>query len=209
MEKIDKLNRELLNSKKQLMFINIDNKEYALTKERSLIPVINKKDFLNSFRDDVFYKSVIKNDDIRINEKDLQLYEFYLNKYKDQLTAIKYNDEYYFGCVAVKTDKGFITSLRGKKCLWGYTYVESVNHKKHIINVIQEKASLNAPLLDYLFKNKKVKVIVHLHEFDDSFPSYDYAFPGTVRDSIRSNKTSFNIKYHGVIYLFDQEGNIL
>jgi hypothetical protein len=92
MEKIDKLYRELLNSKKQFMLINIDNKEYALTKERSVGPVINKKDFLNSFRDDVFYKSVIKNDDIRINDKDLQLYEFYLNKYKDQLTAIKYND---------------------------------------------------------------------------------------------------------------------
>ena len=58
-------------------------------------------------------------------------------------------------------------------------------------------------------KNRKVKAIVHLHEFDNKLPFYDYAFPGTLKDSVRDNTTSFNIMYHGVIYLFDKNGNIL
>ena len=121
-----------------------------------------------------------------------------------------YGDKYIFGSVAVKTYKGFITTIRGKENLNGYTIVSNVNHINHTLNVINLKATLNAPLLDYLFKNEKVKVIVHMnHEYDDQLPYYDYAFPGTVKDSIRNNKTSFNIKHHGLIYLFDKNGNLI
>ena len=121
-----------------------------------------------------------------------------------------YGDKYIFGSIAVKTDSGFITTIRGKENLNDYTIVYDVDHINHTLNVIDKKATLNAPLLDYLFKNEKVKVIVHInHEFDDKLPYYDYAFPGTVRDSTRNNKTSFNIKHHGVIYLFDKNGNLI
>lgn len=121
----------------------------------------------------------------------------------------KNNGKYYFGCIAVKTNYGFITTIRGKQNLDDYTIIESVDHDNHIINAINKKATLNAPLLDYLFKNDNVKAIVHVHEFDDHLPYCYYAFPGTVKDSIRDNHKSFNIMYHGVIYLFDKKGNIL
>ena len=170
---------------------------------------IAKKLIRKMFNDDIYYKTIIKNSNININEQDLNIYHTYINKFKGKLTEKIYNDKYYFGCVAVKTNKGFITTIRGKQNLDEYTVIENVDHKNHIVNAINKKATLNAPLLDYLFKNKNVKTIVHLHDFDDNLPYYDYAFPGTARDSIRDNVTSFNIKYHGVIYMFDKKGNIL
>ena len=206
---IDTLYSELLDKKEQFLFINCNNLKYALTKEKSLIPIKNIKSFLDSFKDDIYYKSIVKKDIINVDKNDLKLYKKYIEMFKRQLTEKKYNDKYYFGCVAVKTNNGFITTVRGKQNLSDYTFIESVNHKNHTINVINKKATLNAPLLDYLFKNEKVKIIVHLHEFDNTLPFYDYAFPGTVKDSIRDNTTSFNIDYHGIIYLFDKDGNVL
>ena len=206
---IDTLYSELLDKKEQFIFISCDNMKYALTKEKSLIPIKDKKTFLNIFKDDIYYKSIIKNYVININKKDLKLYRYYIQKFKKKLTEKKYNDKYYFGCVAVKTNNGFITTIRGKQNLNEYTLIENVDHKNHTISVINKKATLNAPLLDNLFTNNKVKTIVHLHKFNNNLPFYDYAFPGTERDSIRDNTTSFNIMYHGVIYLFNKNGDIL
>ena len=63
---------------------------------------------------------------------------------------------------------------------------------------------------DILFKNKDVKVIVHInHEFDNTLPYNDYALPGTARDSIRNNESSFNIKYHGLFYLINSKDEII
>lgn len=208
-EDIDTLYNELLDKKEQFIFISYDNLKYVLTKEKSLIPIEDTKAFLNNFKDDIYYNSTIKNDVININKKDLELYKHYIQKFKNQLAEKKYNDKYYFGCVAVKTNNGFITTIRGKQDLNEYTLVENVDHKNHTISVINKKATLNVPLLDNLFKNTKVKAIVHLHEFDNILPFYDYAFPGTVKDSVRNNTKSFNIMHHGVIYLFDKNGNIL
>ncbi len=206
---IDILYKKLLDNKEQFIFISYENHKYVLTKEKSLIPIEDEKKFLNIFKDDIFYKSIIKKDMIKINKQDLYLYKYYINKFKKELTKKRYDNKYYFGCVAVKTNNGFITTIRGKQDLNDYTLIENVNHEKHTIDVISKKATLNAPLLDILFNNNKVKTIVHLHEFDNNLPFYDYAFPGTQKDSIRDNRTSFNIKYHGVIYLFDKNGNIL
>lgn len=206
---IDILYSELLNKTYQFIILNFSNRKYVLTKERSIIEIDNEKIFLDNFNNDIYYKTIIKNRNININKKDLNIYNTYIDKFRNKLTKKRYNGKYYFGCIAVKTEKGFITTIRGKQNLSEYTLVEEVNHKSHTINVINKKATLNAPLLDYLFKNKKVKVIVHLHDFDNKLPYYDYAFPGTSRDSIRNNNTSFNIRYHGIIYMFDKKGNIL
>ena len=206
---IDNLYNELLNKKEQFLFVSCKGIKYVLTKEKSIIPINDTKTFLNSIKNDIYYKSIVKNCEINIDKKDLELYKNYIQKFNKQLTEKKYNDKYYFGCVAVKTNNGFITTIRGKRDLNEYTLVENVDHDNHIINVLNKKATLNAPLLDYIFKNRKVKAIVHLHEFDNKLPFYDYAFPGTLKDSVRNNTTSFNIMYHGVIYLFDKNGNIL
>ena len=206
---IDTLYNELLGKKEHFVFISYNNLKYALTKEFSLIPIKNTKTFINSFKDDIYYKSIIKSGEIYVDKNDLQLYKNYIQKFKKQLTEKKYNNKYYFGCIAVKTNNGFITTIRGKQDLNEYTLIEKIDHEHCTISVFNKKATLNAPLLDHLFKNEKVKAIVHLHNFDNNLPFYDYAFPGTIKDSIRANGKSFNIRYHGVIYLFDKNGNIL
>ncbi len=209
-EIIDIVYKELLQNKFQFMILKLlDESKYVLTKERSLFRIENEEEFLKEASKDIYYKTVISEEIIKINENDFKLYKYYIDKYKSKMMQKKYNDKYYFGCVAVKTDNGFITTTRGKENFEEYTIVKNVNHEEHIINVINRKASLNASLLDYLFKNPDVKAIVHLHDFDDTLPYYEYAFPGTVKDTIRDNKQSFNIRYHGLVYLFDRDGTMV
>ena len=207
---IDEVYKRLLQNKWNFVILDVNDVLHVLTKEKSLFNINNEQQFINSCEQDIFYKTIIENKNISINKNDLNIYIVYMQKYKDIMQKNIYGDKYIFGSVAVKTDKGFITTIRGKENLNEYTIVTNVNHKNHTLNVINVKATLNAPLLDYLFKNEKVKVIVHInHEYDDKLPYYDYAFPGTVKDSIRDNKTSFNVKYHGIIYLFDKNGNLI
>lgn len=207
-KKIDCIYEDLLDKKYQFMILNLNNKKYVLTKERSLFEIKDKHAFLDRIKRDVYYKTIIKQTNVEVIQEDLNIFKQYLNKYKNKMSKV-YGDKYYFGCVAVKMDKGFITTIRGKENFDEYTIVKYVDHTNHIIEVVNKKASLNAPLLDHLFKNEKVKTIVHLHEFDDELPTHEYAFPGSVADSIRDNRTSFNIGHHGVIYLFDKNGQVL
>jgi len=206
---IDLIYKELLD--KKLDFIILDNnKLYVLTKEKSIFEIKNEENFIKEYKKNIYYKTIITDKNININPNDLEIYKNYIRKYKDIMLKRNYGDKYIFGSIAVKMKKGFITTIRGKEDLNDYTIVSNVDHINHTLNVINKKATLNAPLLDHLFKNKKVKVIVHInHEYDKNLPYYDYAFPGTIKDSIRNNETSFNIKHHGVIYLFDKKGNII
>lgn len=211
--KVDQLYKDLLDHKWQFLIIESNNKKYCLTKEKSLFNIPSEEEFIKNADKDTYYKTSISNSkkEELIKEEDLKLYYDYLDKYKSEMSKTIYGDKYLFGSVAVKTkDNNFITTIRGKENLLEYTVVTSINHQTRTIQVTDKKATLNAPLLSKLFENKKVKVIVHInHYFDDSLPSYDYAFPGTTKDSLRPNTTSFNISYHGVIYLFDEEGNLL
>ena len=209
-EIIEETYRSLLENKWHFVILDVNGVLNVLTKEKSLFEINNEQQFINEFEQDIYYKTIISNQKMIINENDLKIYKEYIQKYKDIMQRNIYGDKYIFGSVAVKAENGFITTIRGKENLNDYTIVNSVDHINHTLNVIKRKATLNAPLLDYLFKNDKVKVIVHInHEYDNNLPYYDYAFPGTVRDSIRNNKTSFNIKHHGVIYLFDKDGKLI
>ena len=209
-EIIDEVYKDLLNNKWNFAILDVNGILNVLTKEKSIFEIDSEQKFLNSFEHDIYYKTIINNQNIIVNETDLNIYKKYIEEYKDVIQKNIYGDKYIFGSVAVKSEQGFITTIRGKENLNNYTIVYNVDHIQHTLNVVNKKATLNAPLLDYLFKNKKVKVIVHInHKFDSKLPYYEYAFPGTVKDSIRNNKRSFNIKYHGVIYLFDKNGNLI
>ena len=209
-EIIEETYRSLLENKWHFVILDVKGVLNVLTKEKSIFEINNEQQFINEFEQDIYYKTIISNQKMKINKNDLKIYKEYIKKYKDIMLKNIYGDKYIFGSIAVKTENGFITTIRGKENLNDYTIVNSVDHTNHTLNVANKKATLNAPLLDYLFKNEKVKVIVHInHEYDDKLPYYDYAFPGTVRDSIRDNKTSFNIKHHGVIYLFDKNGKLI
>lgn len=112
-----------------------------------------------------------------------------------------------FGTVAVRDRHGFVTTGRGKRELDSFTFVDRVDHATQTIRLGGNlKASLNAPLLSRMFENPAVDRIVHYHEQVDGLPTYAYAPPGTVRDTDRPNHTSFNIKEHGCMLLFDSTG---
>jgi hypothetical protein len=113
---------------------------------------------------------------------------------------------YVFGTVAVRwwggQFKSMLTTARGKNELDEFTTVVGIDHDNRCVNVIGNKATLNAPLLDHLFRTTEANVIVHLHKQIDGLPTLPYAPPGTVRDSIREVKGSFNIAGHGCFLLF-------
>ena len=208
-EIIDEKYKELLNNEWQFLILETTNKKFILTKEKSLFEIDDEQKFLNEAEKDIYYKTIIE-DEKKLDDTDFKIYRNYLNKYSSLMSKNIYGDKYIFGSVAVKTKNGFITTIRGKENFNDYVLVHEIDHENHIIKVGGRKATLNAPLLDILFKNEKVKVIVHInHYFDENLKDDEYAFPGTIRDSFRDNKQSFNIKYHGVFYLFDKDGNIL
>lgn len=207
---IDDIYNHLLQNKWHFVILDINGILKILTKEKSIFEIDNEQEFIESCKQDTFYKTTILNQNIAVNQNDLTLYNEYIEKYKDTIQKNIYGDKYIFGSIAVKTQNGFITTIRGKENLNDYTIVNNVDHITHTITTTNKKATLNAPLLDYLFRNEKVKIIVHInHEYDPKLPYYDYAFPGSVRDSIRNNSTSFNIKHHGVMYLYDKNGNLI
>jgi hypothetical protein len=204
---VDKIYGELLQNKWQFVVLAIDGKLFVLTKEKSLFEINNIEDFLSTADKDLYYKTVVTGDTV-VDEDDLKLYREYIDKYRQKLIKTVYGGKYLFGSIAVRSDNGFITTIRGKENLSDYTIVKNVDHDNRMVTVAGKKATLNAALLDWLFKrNKLVKVIVHLNSvFDDGLPTEEYAFPGTVRDSQRDMTTSFNIRYHGLFYLINNNG---
>lgn len=208
---IDKIYNDLLVNKWQFAILEINVKETVLTKEKSIFEITNEKEFLDCANKDIYYKTIFTNKQVSIDMQDLSLYYKYIDKYRNCLERKIYGGKYYFGSIAVKTSNGFITTVRGKENLNDYTLVLNVNHNLHEVEVLNKKATINAPLLHYLFQNNKdIKVIVHLNgNFDNSLQCLDYAFPGTERDSIREINKSFNIRYHGVFYLIDKNDKFI
>jgi hypothetical protein len=102
-------------------------------------------------------------------------------------------------------DGSFLTTGRGKHELDDTVMVYNVNQIDYTVEVHgDKKASLNAPLMDWIFKtNPKIHAIVHTHKIDNTFPTKQYAIPGTVRDSKRDVKGSFNVENHGCFILLD------
>lgn len=208
---IDKIYDELLSNKWHFVILDINNRLKVLTKEKSIFDIDDEEDFLNSCLNDIYYKTEIIDSRENLNKLDIDLYYKYIDKFRSRLEKNVYGGKYLFGSVAIKTTNGFITTIRGKENLHDFTVVYDVNHKEHIVKVENKKATLNAPLLHYLFsKNKNIKIIVHLNgEFDKFLPTLEYAFPGTEKDSIRDINTSFNIRHHGLVYLFNEKGELI
>ncbi|MDF2881277.1 MAG: hypothetical protein K0R54_1834 [Clostridiaceae bacterium] len=211
----------VLNSKATAVFANDTKdltKKYAITKERSIIELNMETypDFIWEALNDKHYSTMhssttcYKEDEAISTKEVVGKFEFYKEKYKEKFEKI-YGGKYKFGTIAVRIDNEmFFTTARGKRELEETVVVKDVDHnlKKVIVYGIK-KASLNAPLLANIFKNPKIDVIVHYHEEDNNYPTLPYAFPGTVRDSVRNITGSFNIENHGCFLLFDKEGNLI
>lgn len=209
-ETVDAIYKDLLKEKWQFIIMETGNKKYVLTKEKSVFEIDDENKYVDDANRDIYYHTEYV-DEVKDLGDRLDIFKEYISKYEDKIVNNLYGDKYIFGSIAVRVDdNSFITTIRGKEDLSEYTVVRNVDHKTHTIYVVGKKATLNAPLLAHLFENKDVEAIVHInHYFDSELKNQDYAFPGTVNDSIRDNRESFNIKYHGVIYLFDKDGKKL
>jgi hypothetical protein len=131
------------------------------------------------------------------------------------------------GCLAVRIKGGgFVTTTRGKSGLHeGVRYTDNtygsgvltavwkVDHDERTVLVghhqfSQEKATLNAPMLDKLFELRPdVKVIVHLHKLVDkaNIPIIEYTPPGTA-DEMHTAIESRRVDPDGV-YVINMQGH--
>lgn len=191
--------------------------KYVVTKERGVHPVQMKdlSEYLWPFIRDEYYHTtvhdpewVVRNTDAEEEYQANRQFKLLKQKYEEKFQPIP--EGYLFGTIAIRPycGSGFWTTLRGKKELEKIDKVTSVDHFKKEIRA-NAKVTLNAPLLDMIFKsNHNVHAIVHYHKQEGGLLVFDYAPPGTVRDSMRDPillRRSFNIKEHGCFLLFDRD----
>ncbi len=208
-ETIDNAYIDLLKSGDSFGIISMSDKNYILTKEKSLFIVDDLNKFIEVANEDIYFKTVYCNEEEYLKD-DLNLYYKYINNYKNQMIKV-YGDKYIFGGVAIKTiNNNVITTTRGKENFNDYTIVTAVDFDNNVVYVKEKKATLNAPLIYNLLKNKNIKAIVHInHKYDNRLPFLPYAFPGTVKDSLRDISKSFNISHHGLFMLFDNNEKMI
>tara|TARA_Y100000310_G_C20695203_1_gene825184 strand:- start:699 stop:1895 length:1197 start_codon:yes stop_codon:yes gene_type:complete len=202
--------------------------KYIITKERGVHRIHNNylAKWIMDMINDEYYKTVLIPRSTEIENENPNNFSMKSTDLKKFLNIIKINrDEFItveeglvFGTVALRCsagrfEGGFLTTCRGKKELEGWTYVQGVDHNKREVYVRGEKkASLNAPLLHSIFKaNPEVKHIIHHHKENLWIENrYEYAPPGTVRDSVREGiGESFNVKNHGCFLLYDKDDKFI
>lgn len=188
--------------------------KFIVTKERGVHPVANSDlaGYLFEMMCDEHYRSEVS-PPVPMSA-DEGVFRSSVNHYMTRMPELFTEVEggYLFGTIAVRCDEGFWTTARGKKELSGAVHVKRVDHEQRIVYTEGSKATLNAPLLDTIFRTMPdVHTIVHAHSPVSELLTVPYAPPGTVRDGQRIlpvNK-SFNISEHGCFILFDKAGQML
>jgi len=202
----------LLESKATAVFAN-DAKDlmhkYAVTKERGVHPM-NLDDMV------VFIKQCVEDTYYHTRQLGIPasypvgnfLFHMLAERFADKFQPIP--EGYVFGTIAIRNlDGTILTTGRGKNELDDIAVVHSVDHAKYeVLTFGDRKASLNAPLLGWIFKhNKDARAIVHYHTPHPDLPTLPYAIPGTLRDSTRFQndiQSSFNIAGHGCFLILDK-----
>lgn len=205
----------LLESKATAVFANDRTNlmtKYCVTKDRGVhdMGLDGMVQFVKDCVQDTYYHTRFLNAPTPNFQRAEQIFEHLAKRFEDKFSP---NPEgYVFGTIAIRNPDGsFLTTGRGKNELNDLAYVHSVDHGKFEVAVTGvRKASLNAPLLEWIFRhNPNVHAIVHYHQINlDLQPVLPYAIPGTLRDSTRYPNdlhTSFNIKGHGCFLLLDKE----
>lgn len=208
----------LLESKAVTVFandaMNIMQK-YAVTKERSVHQLSNEDlpSWIWERLNEQYYKTIRKEMGLVSVAESNEFFQL-VKRYKSLFVKVK--EGFVFGTIALRRENdSFFTTIRGKNESDGGTVVEEVDDEKKTVCVGfgLPKATLNAPLLNKIFKERKdVKYIVHYHGRFLSLPSVEYKTPGTVEDSLlRDVKKypSFYIKGHGSILSFNEKGEII
>lgn len=112
-----------------------------------------------------------------------------------------------FGTFGIRKGSGFITTTRDKKQgLKALAYVSNVDHDKNTI-FANQKATLNAPMLAFLFQENPVNYIIHGHEMIGLEIQPEYQFPGTKSDLNNAvcglEEFLIQLPYHGFIAGFE------
>jgi len=201
----------LLESKATAVFANDAEtllRKYAVTKERGVHPLEMGElpQWIVQMIKDEYYRTESTGSFLKTGDA-YQKAVGLVDKYRDKFVEVE--GGLIFGTVAVRSGSGFVTTSRGKNELSDFTYVRGVDHRGRVVHVSGKKATLNAPLLATIFEDMRVGEIIHYHEQLPNLPTFPYAPPGTVRDSIREFGGSFNIAEHGCYLVFDKEGNQL
>jgi hypothetical protein len=213
----------LLESKATAVFANDANDlstRYAITREGGEIKFDPDRvqygivEFITKCMSDKYYSTVT-------NPADFDVADYHWSKTKISNLAKKYKskfskqygkEKYRFGTIAVRLghDDSFITTGRGKKEMDELVLVEKVDHRKRKVYAT-EKATLNAPLLHRIFRNREdIKAIVHYHnQYEDCEEKVmwsAYAPSGTIRDASLADALDpscmkFYIEGHGTFEL--------
>ena len=75
---INILYSKLLQQKYNFLLLHINAKKYVLTKEKSIFEITDEKKFINHFNNNIYYKTIVKKDNINVDLKYLNIYKNYL-----------------------------------------------------------------------------------------------------------------------------------
>lgn len=186
--------------------------KFIVTKERGVHPVKNPElaAYLWTMMTDTYYRTVVAPAQALSADEGLFRSEVgrWMAGMPEMFTEVE--NGLLFGTIAMRPlcgDAGFWTTARGKKELSGAVHVTHVDHATRTVHTAGAKATLNAPLLDNIFRTlPQVATIVHSHHQLEELPTLPYAPPGSVRDAERVITGSFNIAEHGCFVLFDNNG---
>ena len=199
------------------------DRKLLVTKERSVIPTdsLGMVETLDALARDKHYHTLVEpqyqvpegqpaTDVSRAMKRAVAAYERLRAHYEPEMedNGRFHHDGFLFGCIAVRsTGDAFVCSARGKQNLSEFVHVARVDHVLREVHAVQGKASLNAPLLDMVFKaHPKAHAIVHIHRTDRNLPKVPWAPPGTVRDSCRDAlPPNFEIEHHGTFQTLTED----
>jgi phosphopantothenate---cysteine ligase (CTP) len=211
----------LLESKAVTVFAN-DAKDlmqkYAVTKERGVHPLHNDElpQWILDRMNEKYYST--KTAELPMTDKmkegKLELMKILA---EHRHSFVKTDEGYVFGSGALLLEKDplrFVTTARGKEEWEDFVFVDAVNHdNRKVFCTPHKKASLNAPLFHYMFSHlADIKYILHFHHQRAGLITLDYATPGTDQDSTMRTLLpyrSFNIKGHGCILSYGENGELL
>lgn len=131
-----------------------------------------------------------------------------VEKYRDRFVHRQAGSDRVFGAVGIPLSNGvagYLLSPREKgEAFDGSDGVLVARVNQHrIVETVQGKATLNAPLLVRMML-KYGEPVIHLHEQLPGVPTVPYAPPGTVRDCDREIPgRAFNIEGHGFVACLD------
>jgi len=163
------------------------------------------------------YYSTVSDSGIDTSDEALAAMESYDDLAKKDLKIRSHGSAWngmMFGCIATRIegsgDPSFVISSRGKEHLSERCVVRFVDHGARRVCVEgPKKASLNAPLIDTIFREfPSARTVIHYHEVTIDRWALPYAPPGTVRDSVRdlpdlNTKRSFEIRGHGTFVIME------